>query len=290
MVTKRDSLLPSYHSNRDFFTADLLDFALKSDQASMEAPFFSLATKPDMSIFEWKSKDGAKVLKVVPSVLGRATQMDKDALIYIISQIMEAKNIGRSDAENRSVQFSVYNYLVTTNKPTGGAEYARLEKTLERLVGTRIQTNIKTNQTTIKRNFGIFDSWEIIEKSPTDERMVAIKVTLSEWLFNAVKANEVLKLNDDYFRLRKPLERRLYELARKHCGKQATWSISFELLHEKSGSAATLKEFRRMVRDIAEKNNEFPEYKITIDSEKDQVVFWTRNAQKLIDHYTKKVL
>ncbi len=30
-------------------------------------------------------------------------------------------------------------------------------------------------------------------------------------------------MHRDYFRLRKPLERRMYELARKHCGKQDEW-------------------------------------------------------------------
>ena len=285
---KRASLLPTHHSNRDFFAADLFDYALKSDRATMEAPFFSLATKPDMSIFEWSSKDGSKYLRVIPSVLGRATQMDKDALIYIISQIMEAKNIGRVDAENRRVQFTVYNYLVTTNKPTGGAEYTRLEKALERLIGTRIQTNIKTNNQTVKRNFGIFDSWEIIEKSPTDERMIAVEVTLSEWLFNAIQANEVLKLNDNYFRLRKPLERRLYEIGRKHCGQQAEWKISMSLLHEKTGSNASLKEFRRMLRDIINENLDFPDYRLSLDEDKDMVIFRTRDAKKYIQSMLKK--
>ncbi len=37
----------------------------------------------------------------------------------------------------------------------------------------------------------------------------------------AIKAHEVLTLPPDYFRLRKPTERRIYEIARKHCGKQA---------------------------------------------------------------------
>jgi hypothetical protein len=31
-----------------------------------------------------------------------------------------------------------------------------------------------------------------------------------------------------FFRLRKSLERRLYQLARKHCGEQWEWAISLE--------------------------------------------------------------
>jgi plasmid replication initiation protein len=35
--------------------------------------------------------------------------------------------------------------------------------------------------------------------------------------------------------MRKPLERRIYELARKHCGRQDQWRVSVEVLHRKSG-------------------------------------------------------
>jgi hypothetical protein len=150
-IRKRDSLLPTYHANRDFFVADLLDIALKSDRASLEVPIFSLATRPDKSIFQWSSKDGNRMLRVVPSVLGRATQMDKDVLIYIISQVMEAENRGREDFKNKRIQFTVYNYLVSTNKPhIGGKEYERLDLALKRLLGTTILTNIKTVNDTLK--------------------------------------------------------------------------------------------------------------------------------------------
>lgn len=282
-IRKRDSLLPTYHANRDFFVADLLDIALKSDRASLEVPIFSLATRPDKSIFQWSSKDGNRMLRVVPSVLGRATQMDKDVLIYIISQVMEAENRGREDFNNKTIQFTAYNYFVSTNKPsTGGKEYERLNLALKRLLGTTIFTNIKTNGVTMKDDFHLIERVRTIRKSPTDDTMIAIEVVLSDWLFNAIQAHEVLKLNDDYFKLRRPLERRLYEIARKHCGKQPQWKISFQLLHEKSGSASSLREFRRMVREITDKNTNFPDYRITLDDEKDQVIFWTRDAQKLI--------
>jgi hypothetical protein len=43
-------LLPDGHPNRDFFVADMLDWAVKDDRASMEHPMFSLARKPDRRI------------------------------------------------------------------------------------------------------------------------------------------------------------------------------------------------------------------------------------------------
>jgi len=40
-------------------------------------------------------------------------------------------------------------------------------------------------------------------------RMSEMRVNLSDWVYNAVTKHEVLTLHRDYFRLRKPLERRM---------------------------------------------------------------------------------
>jgi hypothetical protein len=268
------------HPNRDFFLADLFDYALKDDGASMEAPIFTLATKPDLSIWQWGSKDGNKSVRVMPSVLGRATMHDKDILIYCCSQMVAGIDRGREDAKNRTVRFTVYDYLVTTNRGVGGDDYRRLQESFDRLAGTRIKTDIRTGGQRVTDNFGILERVRIVEKSQDDERMIAVDVTLSEWLYNAVHAMEVLTIHPDYFRLRKPLARRLYELARKHCGRQAQWKIGLELLQAKAGSKSTLREFRRAVRAI-EADNSLPEYRLVLNDD-DTVTFHTRDAKRLL--------
>jgi hypothetical protein len=268
-------LLPVHHPNRDFFLCDLFDYALKDDGVSMEAPIFTLATKPDTKVWHWESKDKSRSVTVTPSVLGRATQHDKDLLIYVVSQITEALNRGRGDAANRTVRFRVYDYLVSTNKRVGGKEYQRLQDALERLRGTSIKTNIQTGGERVKEGFGIVDSWKIIEKSPDDDRMIGVEVTLSKWLFNAVQAREVLTISNDYFRLRKPLERRLYELARKHCGHKPDFKMTVKLLCEKCGSQGTLREFRRMLKEIVE-DDLLPDYTMVPDWTNDVVVIHNR--------------
>lgn len=280
-------LVKHRHPNRDFFLADLFDYALKDDGASMEAPIFTLSTKPDLSIWQWTSKDGNKSVKVAPSVLGRATQHDKDVLIYVVSQLTEALNRGRDDAQNRTVRFTVYDFLVTTNRDTSGTGYKRLHEAFERLAGTRISTDIKTGGQRTREGFGIIDRWKIIEKSPTDERMIAVEVTLSEWLYNAVQALEVLTIHPDYFRLRKPLARRLYEIARKHCGHQTQWTIGLGLLQAKAGSKSTLKEFRRAVRAI-EADDSLPEYRFVVGHD-DKVTFYVRDGARLVRGLAKRI-
>src|SRR3546814_5310579 len=74
-------------------------------------------------------------------------------------------------------------------------------------------------------------------------RMQEVEVRLSDWVFNAIRSNEVLTLNRQYFRLRKPLERRLYEIARKHCGWPGK-AVKFGLdtMQRKCGSKSTRSE------------------------------------------------
>lgn len=277
---RRSNLHDLEHPNGDLFVADLLDYALKDDGASMEAPIFSLATKPDLRVWKWVSKDGNKSLEVTPSVKGRATQHDKDILIFLVSQMTEGLNLERPDAKGRTIRFCVYDYLVKTNKSTGGKEYKRLEESLERLSGTRIKTDIRTGGERIKESFGILDSWKIVEKAPNKSVMVAVEVTLSKWLYNAIQAFEVLTIDSAYFQLRKPLEKRLYEIARKHVGKQSGWKIGLELLREKCGSQAELREFRRMIKDIA-KDNALPNFFFTLD-DRDNVTFLPKDKNRLL--------
>lgn len=220
---------------------------------------------------------------MTPSVLGRATQHDKDVLIYVVSQLTEALNRDREDAKNRVVRFTVYDFLVTTNRGIGGDDYRRLQEGFERLAGTRIKTNIKTGGERVTENFGIIDRYKIVERSSDDERMIAVEITLSEWLYNAVQAHEVLTIHPDYFRLRKPTGRRLYELARKHCGHQAQWQISLPLLHEKSGSRGSIYEFHEALKGISAEDS-LPEYRVSLSQSSKvsevKVTFYSRDMKR----------
>ena len=229
----------------DFFVCDIFDAIPKDDLASMEHPLFSLATRPDRRILEYEH-NGVQIT-VTPSVKGLATIHDKDILIFCISQLMAGLNAGRQ--VGRTLQLTAHDLLVATNRETSGDAYRRLREAFERLAGTRITTNIVTGEHEVTTGFGLIEKWEIIRKS-RGGRMVSVAVTLSEWLYRAVLSKSVLTLSRDYFRLRKPLERRVYELARKHCGRQPEWSVSVETLLKKSGSASPRRVFRKMLRDM----------------------------------------
>jgi replication initiator protein A len=69
-------LLPIRHPNRDFFACDIFEALpyFKDDQASMEHPVFSLATKPDMRTLHYEHNGNSITIK--PSADGLATIHD----------------------------------------------------------------------------------------------------------------------------------------------------------------------------------------------------------------------
>lgn len=269
VADRAGGLLPG-HPRGDFFLCDIFGAIPKDDIASMEHPLFSLATRPDRRILSYEH-NGVEIT-VTPSVRGLATIHDKDILIFCISQLMAALNAGRR--VSRRLQIKAHDLLVATNRETSGDSYRRLRDAFERLAGTRITTNIVTGETETTSGFGLIESWEIVRRT-RGGRMVSVAVTLSEWLYRAVLGKAVLTLSRDYFRLRKPLERRIYELARKHCGRQDSWRVSVDTLLKKSGSTSPRRVFRRMMRDMIEEQN-LPDY--TLSEEPGDLIRVTRRG------------
>jgi len=250
-------LLPDRYPTGDFFICDVFDAIPKDDMASMEHPLFSLATRPDRRILRYEH--GANLIEITPSIKGLATIHDKDILIYCISQLMAALNAGRPVAQ--TLQLKAHDLLVATNRETSGDGYKRLRDAFERLSGTRIVTTIPTGDKEVTSGFGLIESWEIARHTRAG-RMISVSVKLSDWLYRAVMAKSVLTLSRDYFRLRKPLERRVYEIARKHCGRQGDWRIGLETLLKKTGSTSPRRVFRKMIRDMIAAGH-LPDYEVS---------------------------
>ena len=269
------SLAPARHPTPDFFLCDIFDAVPKDDMASMEHPVFSLSTRPDRRVLRYEH--GAASLEITPSVKGLATIHDKDILIYCISQLMASLNAGKP--VSRRLHLKAHDLLVATNRETSGDGYRRLREAFERLSGTRIVTTIETDGIETTTGFGLIDGWEIVRKT-RGGRMISVAVTLSEWMYRSVVARSVLTLSRDYFRLRKPLERRVYEIARKHCGRQKSWRIGLETLLKKTGSTSPRRVFRKMIRDI-EAADHLPDYQLALGA--DDVVQVTRRSWDVLE-------
>lgn len=281
-------LLPDRHPQHDLFICDVADAVLKDVMQHMEHPFYSLSKKPEMAVRRYDHN--GNWVEIKPSYKGLATIYDKDILIYCISQIMH--KIREGEAVSRRVRINTHDLLIFTNRGTAGKDYAALVEAIDRLSGTRISTNIRTGEEEQYDTFGLIDAASIRRKHGLDGRLLWCDVELSNWVFNAIQAQEVLTLHKDYFRLRKPIERRVYEIARKHCGRQASWTIGLDTLLKKSGSKSSLKEFRRAVRHLVEYDH-LPDYNVRFDEDTDNVTFTNRGtllASEIVDDPTLPVV
>lgn len=267
------TLLPDRHPQKDFFILDISDVVPKDDTASMEHPMFSLATKPDMRHLVYRNGDDK--LEIVPSGRGLPTIFDKDILIFCISQLMHRKN--RGEKIGKRVRFSARELLIATNRPTNNLGYNRLEQAFQRLRGTTFTTNIRTGNKIETRIFGMIDEGGFVRTADERFRLDYCEVVLSDWFMRAIEANEVVSISHDYFRLRRPLERRLYEIARKHCGNQPRWQIGLTNLQNKTGSNAPLKKFRLNIRQIIQ-DDHTPFYRMELTKD-DLVIFRPRSPQ-----------
>lgn len=281
-VTAAPALVPEKYPQHDLFLCDVQDAVLKDIMPQMEHPFYSLSKKPDTTVRFYEGSKG-QWLKIIPSVQGLATIYDKDILIYCISAIMKEIQAGKEVSQR--VRINSRALLQFTNRGTAGKDYAALQEAIERLAGTTIATNIVTGGEEQTDTFSLIDAASIRRQHGLDGRLLACEVKLSDWVFNAIKHKEVLTLHRDYFRLRKPLERRIYEIARKHCGQQAEWRISLAHLHAKSGSRGDEREFRRVVKELA-KSNHLPDYYVHLEPD-DMVQFNNRDTMNQKDDGAK---
>jgi hypothetical protein len=272
-AVEKDDLLDE-EGEAAFYSADLTDFVLKGEMLSLEIPFFSLEKK-DLQTWRWENSDGRTRVEVTCGPAGRATMNDKDILVFCVSQIVEALNAGARPG--RTLRFGARSFLVATGRGTRGDDYTRLRDSLKRLKGTLVSVETQGENTRSARQVGFLDEWAVLEKGHF-HKVVTLEVTLSAWFFGLITKKNVLTLDRSYFSLG-PLQRRLYEIARKHVGNQAQWQTSLEQLREKTGSrVARLRKFEERIKAIIEEDS-IPCYRLALVGN-GQVKFYQKDPEK----------
>lgn len=268
-------LKPLRHPRGDLFVCDITDVILKDDLASMEHPFYSLSKKPDRESRRYEHN--GQWIEFRPSIKGLPTIYDKDLIIYAVSQLIAGIRAGRPISKN--VRIDPYAFLTFAQRGTGGRDYDALCDSLDRIDGTRFRTNILFDGTRTDEWIGIIDG----AKMETDEstgKIRSLELRLSDSVIQTIEHMEVLTLHPDYFRLSRPIERRIYEIARKSVGQGDSWQFGMEVLHRKSGSKGSLREFRRQLKPIIEKDF-LPDYMVIYDAGKDQITFVNRKTMPM---------
>jgi plasmid replication initiation protein len=261
---------PADHIKFRLLTYYIADLPFRDQRETMERPFFSLSKRKRLKPIDYKSPDGKVWVEVSPhQKYGMATIWDADILIWITSQILEHKR--RGEALGRVLRFrpnELLRAIGRVNKATGkasGERYADLKAALDRLKNTSIRTNVhmlRGNRLRhVEGSFSWIDEWRYVE---VEGELPMMELEVSRWVYEGVlEQGGVLAIDPAYFAIEGGLERALYRIARKHVGQQEGFRIGLETLYAKAGSDAGVREFRRMMKRIIERDR-LPGYSISL--------------------------
>lgn len=256
----------------DFWIATGLPAIPKDERPTMEHPIYAVEDGDTRQITY--EHNGNKI-EIIPSVAGRATQHDKDIVLFCVSKLVAAINAGI--AVSPTIETTAHELLSFTRSSTSERGYELLSKAFDRLTGTRMRATFESTKDRdgSRRWVGLLDDVEIITRGAKN-RMCAIRIKVSDTTFNAAKAMDVLTIPGDYFGLRSAIAKRIYELCRKHCGGQGQWKIGLTLLQKKVGSAQAEKKFRAKVKELAEAGS-LLDYYMTYLPDEDAVLFFNKS-------------
>ena len=245
----------------DLFVGAGSDIAARDAQDLMAWPFFSLAKTKRVKPIDFRMGEVA-ILVEATAEHGMATIWDADVLIWVASQIVEARDAGK--ATSRLIAATPHEILTFTRRGTGKAGYERLKAALDRLQSTSIATSIRQAGARRRRRFSWINEWR--ERLDDNGRALGIEMIVPDWLYEGVLDRAlVLTIDPAYFALTGGLERWLYRIVRKHGGKQkGGWSFDISHLHVKSGALSPLKRFAFEVRAIVRRQS-LPGYNLALE-------------------------
>jgi plasmid replication initiation protein len=245
----------------DLFVGAGGEIAARDAQDLMAWPFFSLAKRKRVRPIDFRMGEVA-ILVEATAEHGMATIWDADVLIWIASQIVEARDAGRPTS--RLIAATPHEIMRFTQRSTGKVGYERLKAALDRLQSTSIATSIRQPSARRRHRFSWINEWR--ERLDGRGRAMGIEMIIPDWFYEGVLDRAlVLTIDPAYFRLTGGLERWLYRIVRKHGGRQKNgWSFDIEHLWLKSGSLSPPKRFAFEIRDIVRRQS-LPGYSLSLD-------------------------
>jgi plasmid replication initiation protein len=235
---------------------------VKTDRRLMVWNFFSLTRDrvTELPVYD----DGQVRIEVTGSKHGIATIWDKEILIYLASLVQD--KINRGEQVSPTLTFTAHDVCRVIGVKVAGTAYDRIEQGLLRLQSTTVRTNIETGGEGADEAFSWILRYKIhYRRGRTGEKVMrAIEVELCPWVYRAIlKDRWMLTYNHKYFEL-PPLEKRLYEIARAHVGKQAGFKMNLEKLRLRVGTTNDLRRFKAELLKISKRKQPLPDYGLSV--------------------------
>lgn len=243
-------------------------------------PFFTMSTRHPVKEEIRVDLPNGKWIKATPSVHGLPTYLDADLLKFAATMIRARQRKG--EPVSRNILINPREFLKWSGRSDGGDDYKRFRAMISRLRGTTIETNISNDASENQNHqFGFIEYGGVHEDKKTG-RMKQVRLTLSDWCFQYICADQgLLTLSSNFFLIKTPSKRRLYEIVRAHVGHQSIkWRCGLDKLQIKFGSRSQLKEFRRTIKRLCS-SDDLPEYSVHYDRESDQLVAFKRQPAKI---------
>ena len=275
-----DARDPPHRERLEAFRALAADLAPRDLQDLMSYPFFSLTKAKRIRPIDYHAGD-ITIRVEGTAEHGIATIWDADLLIWVASQIIEARDAGV--ATSRLLVATPYEILSFIGRGTSGRDYSRLKAAFDRLQSTTVATSIRQPLSRRLHRFSWINEWK--ERSTGEGRPFGLELVVPDWFYATVlDSSLVLTIDRAYFRLAGGIERWLYRLSRKHAGKQPDgWRFDLRHLHARSGSLARYSDFAIDLRRIV-RTGSLPGYRMAIERSRrgtEVLHVWAAPAQRI---------
>lgn len=230
-------------------------------QDLMSWPFFSLAKSRRVKPIDFRMGDVSITVEATAEH-GMATIWDADILIWAASQIVAARDRGRTTS--RLLATTPHAILTFAARGVSLRDYERLKAALDRLQSTTVATTIRQPFERRRHRFSWINEWK--ERLDPAGRPLGLELILPDWFYAGVLDRAlVLTIDPAYFGLTGGLERWLYRVVRKHGGRQSGgWSFDVSHLYLKSGTLSPGKQFAFALRDIVRRQS-LPGYRLSLE-------------------------
>ncbi|HWZ21236.1 MAG TPA: replication initiator protein A [Cytophagaceae bacterium] len=241
------------------------DTQLQDEQDAMSYPFYVLSKTKSLKIRIFYGVDSEGVpfsIEMSPNQKhGSLTIFDYDIVLFSQSLISQALRDGLTPS--KTIRITKHRLLKAIGRHTGGDNYKDLDASFARIQGTMFR-NTKLKNIKGKRNG--YEQYYLISSLVYIPETEEYEYQICDWIYDSIMDKQLLSLSPDYFKIKSPINRRLYLMFRKHAGKQDNgYWISFEALFKKSGSEDVERKFKYSVVNFIKKKNNLPEYHLTIE-------------------------